>query len=53
MSSFRAYRLTCPFCGEFMEGYGYFDVLHCPNIEADYSSFEPDASPVYCYQVEE
>lgn len=53
MSSFRAYRPTCPFCGEFMEGDGYSDVLHCPNTEADYGSFEPDASPVYCYQVEE
>lgn len=53
MSSFRAYRPTCPFCGEFMEGDGYSDVLHCPNTEADYSSSAPDDSPFYCFQDEE
>ncbi|MGY3868146.1 hypothetical protein ACW5W4_01120 [Aeromonas crassostreae] len=47
-----AYRLTCPFCGEFLSGDGYTQVLHCPDTQSDYDSFEPDASPVYCYQVE-
>lgn len=47
-----AYRPTCPFCGEFMSGDGHTQVLHCHNTLADYDSFEPDASPVYCYQDE-
>lgn len=47
-----AYRPTCPFCGEFLAGDGHSQVMHCPDTQADYDSFEPDASPVYCYQVE-
>lgn len=39
--------MTCPICGEPLEGNGYSVVLHCP--DADLSlGYEPDANPVYC-----
>lgn len=39
--------MTCPDCGELMDGDGYTLVLHCPNAD-DYDDREPDANPVYC-----
>lgn len=40
--------LTCPNCGEQLEGDGYTRVVHCPNTEVDTTYHEPDANPVYC-----
>ena len=39
--------MTCPNCGETLEGDGYTMVLHCPNVELD-DWLEPDADPILC-----
>lgn len=36
--------MRCKDCGESMEGDGYSDVIHCPNIDVTGMGYEPDAS---------
>ena len=45
--------MRCKTCGEPMEGYGYTDVIHCPNVDVTGIGYEPDANPVYCKEEEE
>jgi len=46
-------RHGCPSCGGTMVGDGHTMVLHCENAEADISTMEPDAAPVYCTRRQE
>lgn len=40
--------MTCPNCGEHMEGDGFSTPIICPNqLDVD-ESLEPDCNPVYC-----
>ena len=45
--------MRCKNCGEPMEGDGYNDVIHCPNVDVTGIGCEPDANPVYCEEEEE
>lgn len=45
--------MRCKTCGEPMEGDGYNDVIHCPNVDVTGIGYEPDANPVYCEEEEE
>lgn len=42
---------VCVVCGEYLEGDGYKDVLHCPDApDVLVGCAEPDAEIIYCVQ---
>lgn len=40
--------MCCKNCNEPLEGDGYTEVLHCPNVDVIGEGYAPDESPVYC-----